>query len=330
MVLFRYITSAKGVADMEKVIRWGIAGPGNIARKFAKAVKNVEGAALSCVAARSFEKAQKFACDFDIPNAFGSFEEMAKSGLVDAVYVATPHTLHKPGAEIFLKAGKHVLCEKPVCVNAGEAKALYECAKENGVFLMEAMWTRFLPAINEAVKCVNSGVIGNIRGVSADFCYSCTPEQVERIYRNDMAGGALLDVGIYGLTFASVFFGDYPESVKAVADIDYGVDCQIDVVMKYDGGKTARVSSAINAVKPENAYVYGSDGYIEVPMFYGAKEFYICKGNERILVQKPSIGDGFAEEIIEACNCIREGKTQSDVMPMSLSITKITLAMTIV
>ena len=198
---------------MGKVVRWGIVGAGNIANKFAKAVKNLECAELSAVASQSEGKGKAFSQKYDIKNVFTSYEEMAKSELVDAVYIATPHPFHKPCAEIFLNAKKHVLCEKPVCVNAKEAVALKECAQRNGVFLMEAMWTRFLPAIKEAFKIANSGEIGQVRGVSADFCYSMTPSEEGKIFRNDMAGGSLLDVGVYELNFAAIFLGNNPESI---------------------------------------------------------------------------------------------------------------------
>ena len=150
-------------------IRWGIVGPGNIARKFAEAIVNVEDAELVAVASRSKETAEEFAQKYNIPNVFTGYEAMAESDIVDAVYIATPHPFHKPCAEIFLNAKKHVLCEKPICVNKNQAIALKECATKNGVFLMEAMWTRFIPAVLEAKKIADSGEIGEIMGVSADF-----------------------------------------------------------------------------------------------------------------------------------------------------------------
>lgn len=305
---------------MKKIIRWGIVGPGNIANKFAKAIKNVKGAELTAVASRSKEKSREFADKYNIPNVFVGYEEMAKAEEIDAVYIATPHPFHKPCAEIFLNAKKHVLCEKPVCVNAAQANNLMECANKNGVFLMEAMWTRFLPAINEALKIAKSGEIGDIRGVKADFCYSCPPMDDAKLYSNDMAGGALLDVGIYGLNFAAIFLGNNPESICSISDIDYGVDCQTNILMKYQNGAIASVSAAINVIKPETGYIYGTRGYITVPCFYGAKEVFVNVDNEERHISKPSIGDGFEEEIYEACSCIRAGKTQSDVMPMSESI----------
>lgn len=305
---------------MEKIIKWGIVGAGNIANKFAKAVKNVKGAELTAVASQSEGKGSVFADKYDIKNVFTSYEEMAKSDIVDAVYIATPHPFHKPCAEIFLNAKKHVLCEKPVCVNVKQAVKLKECAKENGVFLMEAMWTRFLPAIKEALKIVNSGEIGKIRGVKADFCYSSTPNDEAKIFRNDMAGGSLLDVGIYGLNFAAIFLGDNPESIISLSDVVNGVDFQTNVLIKYPNGTIASVSSAINVKKPETGYIYGTNGYIVLPQFYGAQELIVNSGNEERRISKPSIGDGFEEEIIEACHCINLGKMQSNVMPMSESI----------
>lgn len=305
---------------MEKVIKWGIVGAGYIANKFAKAVKNVEGATLTSIASRSETKGREFADKYDIENVFTSYEEMAKSSLIDAVYIATPHPFHKPCAEIFLNAKKHVLCEKPICVNAKQATELKECANKNGVFLMEAMWTRFLPAIGEAAEIVNSGEIGEIRGVRADFCYFCTPDEDAKLFENNLAGGSLLDVGVYGLNFASIFLGDNPESIISVADVSDGIDYQTSILMKYSNGAIASVSSAINVNKPGTGYIYGTKGYIVLPKFYGAVELTVNVDGEERYISKPSMGDGFEEEIIEACSCIRLGKTQSDVMPMSESI----------
>ena len=305
---------------MEKTIRWGIVGPGNIANKFAKAIKNVDGAQLVAIASRSAEKGKAFAEKYGASHVFVGYEEMANSDLVDAVYIATPHPFHKPCAELFLNAKKHVLCEKPVCVNTKQARELAECARQNGVFLMEAMWTRFLPAIAEARKIVESGEIGKVRGVHADFCYSCTPAQEPKIYDNSMAGGALLDVGIYGLNFAAIFLGNTPESIISAADVQDGVDCQTNVFLKYPNGTIASVTSGINVNKPGTGYIYGTKGYLEVPDFWGAQELIIHHENEETRISKPSIGDGFEEEIYEACACIRACKLQSDRMPMSESI----------
>lgn len=306
-----------------KEIRWGIVGPGGIARKFAKAIKNVEGATLYAVASRSEEKGKKFAQEFDIPKVFCGYEEMAASCEVDAVYIATPHPFHKPCAEFFLNAKKHVLCEKPMCINAYQAEKLKEIAKANDVFLMEAMWTRFLPAVNEAKRIAQSGEIGEIRGISADFCYSIQYEEDPKIYEKDMAGGSLLDVGVYCLHFAKHIMGEEPETIISQSYNIDGVDGHIAMMLKYKNGAIATLSSAIAARKPASGYIYGSQGYIYLPNFYGANELYVSSGledrNDRH-ISKPALGEGFEEEIYEACNCIRNGKTESDVVSLDETI----------
>ena len=301
-------------------IRWGIVGPGAIANKFALAIKNVVGAELVAVASRSVDKGREFADKYDIANVFCGYEKMAESDKVDAVYIATPHPFHKPCAELFLNAKKHVLCEKPVCINASQAISLKKCAEKNGVFLMEAMWTRFLPAVKEAVEIVKNGEIGEILGLDADFCYASSPVEEAKLFQNEMAGGSLLDVGVYGLHFASLFLGNNPESVCATAQVENGVDYHTKLLMKYKNGAIASVSSAINLHKPESAYIYGTKGHIYMPNFYGANDLFIAVGGDARYIDKPAMGDGFEEEIYEACDCIRKGKTQSDILPMSESI----------
>ena len=303
-----------------KKIRWGIVGPGSIANRFAKAVQNVDCAELVAVASREESRAQAFAEKHGIPNVFCGYEAMAASNLVDAVYVATPHSFHKPCAELFLKAGKHVLCEKPVCVNADEARALKECAEANGVFLMEAMWTRFLPAILEAQEIVKRGDIGEIIGIEADFCYPSTPNSTSRLYRSELAGGALLDVGVYCLHFASLFLGNAPESITAVAHTNGVVDLHTTALLKYKNGAIANLSTAISVAKPETAYIYGTKGQIYLPCFYGAQELFVTVGKNTEHIVKNYLGNGFEEEIIECCQCIAAGKQQSDTLPTEESI----------
>ena len=303
-----------------KTIRWGIAGPGNIARRFAQAVKNVEGAELAAVASRDPARAENFGAEFGISHIFHSYEAMAASDAVDAVYIATPHPFHAPCAELFLKAGKHVLCEKPMCVNAAQGERMKAWAAENGVFLMEAMWTRFLPAILEAKKIVDRGDIGEILGIEADFCYRTEWGTVPRLFLPELAGGGLLDVGVYCLHFAAIFLGSDPESVTAVAHTEGGVDVHTNMVLKYRNGAVASLSSAIGVTKPETGYIYGTKGYICLPCFYGAQELQVHTGDSVTAIKREYLGNGFEEEIIEVCRCIREGKLQSPTMPIDETI----------
>ena len=302
-----------------KKIRWGIVGAGNIANKFAVALKNVDSAELVAVASTDKERGETFAKKYEIPYVFCGYDELAESDVVDAVYIATPHSHHIAGAELFLNAGKHVLCEKPMCVNAYQGQKLKECAEKNGVFLMEAMWTRFLPAIKDAQEIVRRGEIGEIMGIEADFCYAMerTPN---RVYLNELAGGSLLDVGVYGLHFAAMFLGNSPEKIVALANTDGNVDIHTNILLKYQNGAIANITSAVGLKKPANAYIYGTKGHIYMPHFYGATELFVSTEDGEEHIERKSIGDGFEEQIIEVCNCILNNKAESDILPLDESI----------
>ena len=302
------------------MIKWGIAGPGIIVEKFAKAVKNVDSAELYAVASRSGERGAAFAEKHGVERVFLGYEAMAKDPQIDAVYVSTPHPFHLPVARIFLENGKHVLCEKPLTVNAAEAEELSSIAKKKGVFLMEAMWSRFLPAVKEAVRLAKSGEIGEIRSLSADFCYPLGRGEDDKLLLDYMAGGSLLDVGIYCLHFADLVLGRDPEKIYSTGRIKNGIDMSADILLTYKSGATARLSSAMDHGKPSSGYIFGSKGYIFLPNFYKAREFFICKNGEETRIDLPPIGDGFEEEIIEVCECIRDGKTESGTLPHRVSI----------
>ena len=304
---------------MEKM-RWGIAAPGNIARKFATAAKNLPEVELCAVASRDIDRANAFGDTYGIAHRFASYEEMAASPLVDFVYVAPPHPFHKGVAEIFLKAGKHVLCEKPLCINEKDAAELFACAREHGAFLMEAMWTRFLPANLAVAELIQSGEIGEVRGLTADFCYNLSAREESKIFRNDMAGGSVLDVGIYPLHLAAMMLGTEVESISATATVEDGCDTHTQMVLKYKSGAIATLSSATKLYKPEDAYIYGTKGYIHIPTFYGAKEFTVYHGKEGVRHSHPFLGNGFEEEILEVMRCVREGKAESDGMPAARTL----------
>lgn len=304
-----------------KKLRWGIVGPGNIARKFAAAAKNLKDEVeLVAVASRGLEKAAAFAAEFGIPHAFGSYEEMAASPLVDCVYIATLHPFHKPAAELFLNAKKHVLCEKPICVNAAEARALREVARKNGVFLMEAMWTTFLPSTRALLDFVKDGGIGDVLGLTADFCYAMTPAEDSRVFSNELGGGALLDVGVYTLHFAAMLLGFAIDSISAEARIVNNTDAHTQVSILYTTGAIASLSSATMVNKPADAVIYGSRGYIRIPNFYGASGFTVVRGGTEEVHSHPFLGNGFEEEILETTRAVRDGKTESDTHPLDLSI----------
>lgn len=304
---------------MKNCVRWGIVGTGEIANKFAQAVCNAEGAKPVAVASRRAEVARKFADTYDIEYSFGSYEELMAFDGVDAVYIALPHRYHVPYTEAFLRAGKHVLCEKPVAVCAEELERVQKLAAERNLFVMEAMWTRFLPVMAEIKKVITAGVIGDVLEVSADFCYN-NPDHSHHAFAGDGDGGSVLDVGIYGLNFALMFLGEDVRQVQAMARTENNADLNMNALLKFGSGAMARVSSALALEKPELGYIYGSKGYIRVPDFYGASEFDVVVDGEVTTHTAPFKGNGFEEEIEEACRCISDGKTQSDTMPLARSM----------
>ena len=303
-----------------KKVRWGIAGPGRIAHKFADALKNIECAELVAVASRFEDEARDFADKYGIDNVFVGYDDMASFDGVDAVYVSTPPHVHKDVALIYLNAKKHVLCEKSICVNAFQAMQLKECAEKNDVFLMEAMWMKFLPVIRNVKSIVESGTIGKIENITADLGWFLGDREGHRVFMNEFAGGVLLDIGVYGFHFINLIMNELPESIKSAAKIENDVDVQTGILMKFSSGAIANVFCTFEADKPRSAYIYGNKGNIYIPNFLGGSEFIVTVDGEEKRFDFPSIGEGFEEEILEANTCIINGKTRSDIHPVTSSI----------
>lgn len=307
------------------MVRWGIIGTGNIANKFARAVKNADGGVAVAVASRSMDKSREFANKHGIENCFASYEELLCSDMIDAVYIALPHVYHTEYSIRALRAGKHVLSEKPIAVDCEELERLEKEQKSSGKFVMEALWTRFLPVTNKLKELCSEGEIGEVLEVRADFCYNYD-DRTHQIFDKDRAGGSLLDVGIYCLNFASIILGDEVDDVKATAFVNCGIDERLNVTLSYKNGAHAVLSSAITLNKPADAYVFGTKGRIHIPTFYGAKEMTLYKDNgECVHYSLPFKGNGFEEEIEEVNRAVKSGKTQSDIMPLSQSKTITTL-----
>lgn len=303
------------------VVKWGIVGTGAIAKRFAAALRQVEGADLAGVASRSAERAAEFAAEHGAKRVFASYKEMAGCQEIDAVYIATPHSSHCENTILFLNAGKHVLCEKPMAMNAKEVRSMIKVAKEKDCFLMEAMWTRFLPAVTGALSLVKEGVIGKIERVKADFCFSSVYNPVHRLYNPELGGGALLDVGVYAISFACFVLGASPEQIAANAIFtENGVDASTTVQLRYPHGILADLTASIAEKKPCDAVITGSDGKITLPNFYTANHFYLENGSGKKTYTFPYRGNGFEEEIEAAIQCMAEGKTEEERMPLSFSL----------
>jgi len=242
-------------------IKWGIIGLGNIANKFAQTVKAMDSVELEAVASRNKEKSEAFGKVYDVPSekCYGSYEELVKDESIEAVYIAVPHVFHKELSILCLKNGKAVLCEKPVTMNGNEIREVINVAEENKMFFMEAMKTRFLP-INQKIKSwIYEGRIGDVSLLQADFGFNAPFDPAARLFNKDLGGGALLDVGIYNISYSSFIFGNHPKSIKSNLYIGKtGVDECVSINLGYEEGKQAQLYGAINLNTIRDANIVGT------------------------------------------------------------------------
>ena len=305
-----------------EAINWGILGPGRIAVKFAIGLRDAAGARLAAVGSRSAARAERFAAQYGAARAHAGYEALAADPDVDAVYVATPHPQHAAACILCLEAGKHVLCEKPLTVNAAEARAVAACAREHGALLMEGMWARFIPATAALRALLKAGEVGEPHVVHADIGFASTPDPASRLYAPELAGGALLDLGVYCVAFASMVLGT-PSGVAASAHIGTtGVDERTSVSLSYPGGAVAALTCSLTTKSPHLASVVGSDGYVTVgPRFWRSDRLTVHRGgadpDER---RYPIAGNGFNYEAEHFMELIRAGARDSPVMPLAESI----------
>ena len=301
---------------MDKPVRWGILGTGKIARAFATALQDVPDAVLAGVASRSRDKAEAFAAEFHAGAAYASYEALVAADGIDLVYVATPHPQHVGNALLALGAGKGVLVEKPFTMNVREAEQLIAAARTSGLFLMEAMWTRFMPALAEVKRLIAAGEIGSVQQVVADFGFTASFGPEHRVFNPELGGGALLDLGIYPLSIAASLLGPVVD-VKAQASMGpTGVDVQTGFTMKHESGAMAACSCSFLARTPGELTVSGSRGHIRMnTMFHRARSVTVAldDGSTRTIAT-PYLGNGYVHEVIEAQRCWREGLIESPGM----------------
>lgn len=308
---------------MEKEFKWGIIGCGGISSKLAQAVDLVAGASVHAAAARNLEKAQEFASAHGIAKAYGSYEELVADPEIDAIYIGVINPGHVPAAKLALEAKKPVLCEKPLTLNAAQARQLAEIAKEQDTFLMEAMWTRFMPLYAKLKEIIAAGEIGEIKRVEADFSVYNEFDPAHRLFSMEKGGGVLVDMGIYPITAAAIFLGDKPE--KIVSDIIpavTGVDAQTSMILRYPGGKQAVLTCSILASSPLNLNIVGTGGRIFVAEYLSAKQAEILPAGKEAYIVDGSYGsdNGFEHEVREVMSCVRAGKKESEIMPLSRTI----------
>ena len=307
---------------MNTPIRWGVFAPGSIAHKFATGLQGTDSGTLHAVGSRSTERARSFADEFGAENAYGSYDELVSDPDVDAIYVANPHPYHKDAAILCLNHGKAVLCEKPLAVNANQVREMVAAARANETFLMEAMFTRFMPAMQQARAWIDAGRIGEIRRIDAHFGFRAGFDPAGRLFNPDLAGGALLDVGIYVASFASWMTREQPEEVVGYAALgETGVDEQNAVLFRYAGGAIATLSSAIRTHTTNTAVVYGTEGRIEFPApFFMVTGCTLHSGDQSVEFEQPFPSNGYEYQAIEVAKRLHAGETESPIMPLDESV----------
>ncbi|CDG80953.1 Gfo/Idh/MocA family protein [Janthinobacterium agaricidamnosum] len=307
---------------MDNVIRWGILGTGKIAHALAQALADVPDARLVAVASRSSAGAERFGAEFGVARRHASYQALADDPEVDVIYIATPHTLHAENTLMCLNAGKHVLCEKAFTMNRREAQQVVALARQKNLFLMEAMWSRFLPGALEARRIIASGEIGAVRQLQADLGFVSTFGPQHRLLNPGLGGGALLDIGIYPLSMAAYFLGPVVQ-VQALGELgDTGVDEHAVFSLRHASGALSSCACTIRAQTPSELTITGTLGRIRIHnRFYQAQSLSVdIPGIATRSIATPYIGNGYAHEVIETMRCIRAGLIESPLMPHAESV----------
>ena len=303
---------------MDKPIRWGILGTGGIATKFATGLQALPDAELVAVGSRTQARADAFGGQFNAPHRFASYQALARCPEVDVVYVAIPHPFHCENTITCLEAGKAVLCEKPLTINAREAEKVIGCARERKLFLMEGMWTRFFPVMERVRALIADGAIGEVRMVEVNFGFRADWNPQGRLLNPELAGGSLLDVGVYCTAFSSMVFGP-PADLAGFAHIgETGVDEQAAWVFRYEGGALSLCSSAVRASTPMEATLNGTAGRIRVhcPWWRPTAMTVSLAGKEPELIEFPLEGNGMNYEAAAVMECLRQGRLEHELMPL--------------
>jgi len=307
---------------MDKVIRWGILGTGKIAKALATALKELPDAELAAVASRSADSANAFAAEFGAKRAHSSYQALADDPDVDVIYIATPHPMHHENALMCLRGGKSLLVEKAFTVNRREAEDIVALAREKKLFVMEAMWSRFQPAIVEARRLIEAGEIGKITNIQADLGFMADVGPEHRLFNPELGGGAMLDLGIYPLSVSAFFLGDVAE-VKAMSVLGpTGVDVQTNFVLRHKNGGLSSCATSLTARTGATLTVCGSKGFLRLhSRFHHSDRFTIelNDGSSRE-IHLPRVGNGYAHEAMEVQRCLRAGLLESPVMPLDESL----------
>lgn len=304
-------------------ICWGILGTGTIAHKFASDLTRVENAGLIAVGSRSLQSAEVFSKEFNIPLSFGSYEELAACDEIDIVYIATPNNLHHSNTLLCLNQGKAVLCEKPFALNATQASDMIALARRKNVFLMDALWTKFLPHYQKMIEMVKSGELGEIKMVRANFGFQANAEPDSRLLNPELGGGSLMDIGIYNIFTALDILGKPDKISVSINPTEQGIDEQCAVVFKYQNGAMASLFSSISANLETEVEICGTLGRLKLTApFYSSASVLEHKadGKKTVVQTEKEEGLGYQYEARHATACLLKGITESTIVPHAYSI----------
>ena len=301
-------------------MKLGILGAGGIASTMAKTVAGMKDVEAYAVAARDLGRAQVFAQKYEVKKAYGSYEEMLADDEVELVYIATPHSHHYLHAKMCLEAGKNVLCEKAFTVNAEQAQKLFDLAKEKKLLITEAIWTRYMPSRKMINDIIESGVIGEVTAVTANLSY--TVSHVERIRKPELAGGALLDVGVYPINFASMVLGDKVKDVKATAIFQNGVDILDSIAMVFEGDRMATIQCGAREISDRMGSIFGTRGYMQVQNINNPEKITVFDAEHKEVASYvvPEQISGYEYEVESCMKAIQEGKLECPEMPHAETI----------
>lgn len=303
-------------------IRWGILGCGKIAHKFASDLLLTEYGQLYACASKDKQKAADFATKYDAVKYFDSYESLAACEEIDVIYIATPHSFHHDHSILCMRMGKNVLCEKPMAIQQAQLQAMIEVVKYHNVFLMEAMWTAFLPAIIEVKDKVSAGVIGSVRHLSADFGFQSIYDPESRLYNPLLAGGSLLDIGIYPLYISLLILG-MPKTIQAKAHIaPTRVDDECTILLSYEDGATASLYCSVTCHTDTKCEIYGTKGNIKIPGRFHEQDHYFLQHQDGPSVQFNigKKGYGYYHEAKHVNDCLLNGVKESPSMPFQTSL----------
>jgi predicted dehydrogenase len=302
-------------------LRIGFIGTGRIAAAVAEDLALTDSSRIVAVGSRQIETAERFADRFDIPTRHASYEALVADPEVDLVYITTPHPMHHPNVRLALEAGKPVLVEKPFTMNAVEARDLVELARDKGLFLMEAMWTRFLPHVIEIRRLLAADAIGEVINFTGDHGQAIAPDPTHRIYAPELGGSALLDLGIYPVSFASMLLGT-PERVLSVSTPAFtGVDGQTSMLFSYASGAQALLSCTLFSKSPTRGVILGTKGRIEIDSeFYRPTSFTLVTADATSRYDEPHEGWGLRHQLDEVVRCLSDGLLESPLMPLDESV----------